>query len=156
MQTDLQNVFTPAAAIENSERFAGRQEQLDGISLALQSEGTQIVIYGNRGVGKSSLARQLSALARGDQTIIDRLALPPHQTPDYLVISLECEDSIIDVKTLVLRLLTEDIALAPWIPFKVEKRVVTGEVSGSVSIKLLGLSGKGSEILHPLTGGVRY
>ena len=75
MHVDLQNVFTPAAAIEDSDRFSGRQEQLDKISMALQSEGTQIVIYGNRGVGKSSLARQLSRLARGDQTVIDRLSL---------------------------------------------------------------------------------
>ena len=116
MQVDLQNVFTPAAAIEDSQRFSGRQEQLEKISLALQSEGTQIVIYGDRGVGKSSLARQLSALARGDQTLIDRLTLKPHKLPDYLVISLECDDSVGDVRSLILRLLTEDTALAPWIP----------------------------------------
>jgi len=145
VQTDLQNVFTPAAAIENFERFAGRQEQLDGISLALQSDGTQIVIYGNRGVGKSSLARQLASLARGDQTIIDRLTLSPHEIPDYLVISLECEDSIVDVKTLILRLLTEDTALAPWLPFRISKRSSTGEVGGAISVKVFSVSGKGSE-----------
>ena len=120
MHVNLQNVFTPAAAIEIP-TVSGRQEQLDKISMALQSEGTQIVIYGNRGVGKSSLARQLSGLARGDQTIIDRLSLKPHRLPDYLVISLECDDSVVDVKSLILRLLTEETALAPWIPFRVEK-----------------------------------
>ncbi|MGK9167233.1 ATP-binding protein [Inquilinus limosus] len=117
MHADIQNVFTPAAAIEDATRFAGRQEQLDGVSMALQSEGTQIVIYGNRGVGKSSLARQLAALARGDMSVFDRLTMKPHQVPDYLVISLECDDSVNDIRALILRLLTEDTALAPWIPF---------------------------------------
>ena len=32
MHVDLQNVFTPAAAIEDSDRFSGRQEQLDKIT----------------------------------------------------------------------------------------------------------------------------
>lgn len=145
MQVDLQNVFTPAAAIEDSERFSGRQEQLDKVSLALQSDGTQIVIYGNRGVGKSSLARQLSALARGDQMLIDRLTLKPHQTPDFLVINIECEDSISDIKTLILRLLTEDSALAPWLPFRVERKTVTGEAKGGLTVKILSLGGSMSE-----------
>ena len=145
MHVDLQNVFTPAAAIEDSDRFSGRQEQLDKISMALQSEGTQIVIYGNRGVGKSSLARQLSRLARGDQTVIDRLSLKPHSLPDYLVIGLECDDTVVDVRALILRLLTEETALAPWIPFRVEKRTVSGEAGGGLSVKLLNLTGKIAE-----------
>jgi len=70
---DIMNVFTPALAIGDPARFAGRQEQLDAVSIALQSEGTQIVIYGNRGVGKSSLARQLAGIAQGDMKITDRL-----------------------------------------------------------------------------------
>ena len=145
MRADIQNVFTPAAAIDDATRFAGRQEQLDRIALALQSEGTQIVIYGNRGVGKSSLARQLAGLARGDMTIVDRLTMKPHVLPDFLVISLECDDSVADIKALILRLLTEDTALAPWMPFRVEKRTAVGEIGGGVNVKLLNLSGKTSE-----------
>jgi Cdc6-like AAA superfamily ATPase len=141
---DIQNVFTPALAIEDAARFAGRQDQLDAVSMALQSEGTQIVIYGNRGVGKSSLARQLAGLARGDITVIDRLTSRPHSTPDFLVVSCECDDSLADVRALILRLLTEDTALAPWIPFRVEKKTVGGEIGGGLNVKIISLSAKGN------------
>ena len=66
MRADIQNAFTPGYAIEDADRFAGRQEQLERVSLTLPSRGAQIVIYGNRGVGKSLLARQLAGLAHGD------------------------------------------------------------------------------------------
>jgi Cdc6-like AAA superfamily ATPase len=142
MPVDIMNVFTPALAIGDPARFAGRQEQLDAVSMALQSEGTQIVIYGNRGVGKSSLARQLAAIAQGDMTVIDRLKLKPSSLPDYLVVSVECDDSITDMRALILRLLTDDDALAPWVPFKVEKITAGGEFGGGLNIKVLNISGK--------------
>lgn len=145
MHADIQNVFTPALAIDSADRFAGRQEQLDRISLALQSDGTQIVIYGNRGVGKSSLARQLEGLARGDTSVIDRLKLPPHKTPDYLVISIECDDTIENVDSLILRILTEDTALAPWIPFRIQKSTTGSEAGGSLNVKVFSASAKLSD-----------
>lgn len=145
MHADIQNVFTPAHAIENADRFAGRQKELDELSTALASRGTQIVIYGNRGVGKSSLARQLGSLARGDQLIIDRLSMKPHELPDWLVINLECDDTIPDVTALVLRLLTEETALAPWIPFRVERTTVSTEAGAGLQVKILNISRKAAE-----------
>ncbi len=40
----------------------------------------------------------------------------------------------------------EDTALAPWLPFKIEKRVVTGEITGGLSVKVLNFGGKSSEV----------
>lgn len=142
MHADIQNVFTPALAIGDPARFAGRQEQLDHVASALFSEGTQIVIFGNRGVGKSSLARQLEGLATGDMSVIDRLRLKPKAIPDYLVVSIECDDRIEDVRALVVRLLTDDTALAPWIPFKVEKKTSGSDASARLNVKVITLGGK--------------
>lgn len=142
MNADIMNVFTPALAIDDASRFAGRQGQLDAVSIALQSDGTQIVIYGNRGVGKSSLARQLTGMAQGDMTVIDRLKFKPSKVPDFLVVSIECDDSVVDVRTLILRLLTDDEALAPWVPFKVEKVTSGTDVGAGLNVKVLNISGK--------------
>ncbi|UIN34877.1 ATP-binding protein [Methylobacterium oryzae] len=139
---DILNVFTPALAIGDPSRFAGRQSQLDAVSIALLSQGTQIVIYGNRGVGKSSLAAQLASLAQGDTGVIDKLTLKPDVAPDFLVVSIECDDSVTDVRALILRLLTDDTALAPWIPYKVEKTTAGSEVGGGLNVKIFSLSGK--------------
>lgn len=142
MKADIRNVFTPALAIGDVARFAGRQSQLEHVADALQSDGTQIVIFGNRGVGKSSLARQLEAMARGDMDVIDRLKMKPHRTPDFLVISIECDDTIVDIRTLILRFLTDDNALASWIPWKVEKKATNGELNGGFDIKVVKFGGK--------------
>lgn len=144
MHADITNVFTPAMAVEDVARFAGRQEQLEKLSLALQSKGTQLVIYGNRGVGKSSLARQLMSLAKGDDAVLDRLVYKPTERPDWLVVHLECDDTLPDIRSLILRLLTDDGALAPWLPFKVEKQTVAGEASAAFNVKILKLGAKGS------------
>lgn len=48
--------FTPSATIKTPERLFGRHKALQQIDRALASQGRQIFIYGDRGVGKSSLA----------------------------------------------------------------------------------------------------
>ncbi len=47
--------FTPAQVIDDPERFAGRQRELQELAEALEIPGGHIMVYGNRGIGKSSL-----------------------------------------------------------------------------------------------------
>ncbi len=49
--------FTPSEEIKTPERLFGRARNLMAIDRALNSPGRQIFIYGDRGVGKTSLAR---------------------------------------------------------------------------------------------------
>ncbi|MCH2487397.1 MAG: ATP-binding protein, partial [Erythrobacter sp.] len=142
MALDLLNVFTPALAIGDPAKFAGRRDQLNAVSIALQSAGTQIVIYGNRGVGKSSLALQLQSLAIGDTEVIDKLDFKPAETPDFLVIRFECDDTVLDVRGLIIRLLTDDDGLGPWIPFKVETIKSSTESGLGLNVKVLNVQGK--------------
>lgn len=139
------NAFTPAKEVQDIERFAGRSDLLDALSSALQSDGSQIILYGQRGIGKSSLSRVLMQLASNDKTARSRLSEAPHVSFDYLPIYIACDDSITSVDKLCLRLLTDENALASWIPFKVEARTSTGEGGGKISIKIIELSGKVSE-----------
>lgn len=53
------NVFRPRAPINTQTLFAGRWEQVTTIADAVCQPGLHIVIYGERGVGKSSLANVL-------------------------------------------------------------------------------------------------
>src|SRR4051794_3259132 len=48
--------LTPSKSIQTPERLFGRAKNLTAIDLALSSPGRQIFIYGDRGVGKTSLA----------------------------------------------------------------------------------------------------
>lgn len=50
-------LFTPSAPIAVAEMFAGRQEQAIKIVDAIGERGRHIVLFGERGVGKSSMAQ---------------------------------------------------------------------------------------------------
>lgn len=52
----IHEVLFPATPIQSEEFLFGRQKEIDRIRRALMAPGRQIFIYGERGVGKSSLA----------------------------------------------------------------------------------------------------
>lgn len=136
------NAFTPAKEVQDIDRFAGRTATLDSLAAALQSDGAQIVLYGQRGIGKSSLSRVLTQIAVNDDAAISRLETAPHSKFDYLPIYVTCDDSVTNVDKLCLRLLTDEQALAPWIPFKVSERTNVQEGGGKLGVKVIELSGK--------------
>ena len=63
-------LFSPGAPIDEDDLFAGRQPQIDQIIEAVLQRGQHAIIYGERGVGKTSLARTFSLrLVRPTKTI---------------------------------------------------------------------------------------
>jgi Cdc6-like AAA superfamily ATPase len=55
----LGSVFTPAAPIDSKKLFSGRTRQLRDVIDAINQRGQHAIIYGERGVGKTSLASVL-------------------------------------------------------------------------------------------------
>jgi Cdc6-like AAA superfamily ATPase len=60
-------VFTPSAPIDNQALFAGRVNQLNRIIGAVSQRGQHAILFGERGVGKTSLANVLLKRLRGFQ-----------------------------------------------------------------------------------------
>lgn len=62
MQLSLQvgRIFSPAAPIREKDVFAGRREQLRMVIDAINQPGQHALVYGERGVGKTSLANVLA------------------------------------------------------------------------------------------------
>lgn len=56
-RAELQKYFTPAQPISNPDHLYGRDAKLKIISRALNSPGKHVFIYGDRGIGKTSLAK---------------------------------------------------------------------------------------------------
>ncbi len=52
----LEQTFTPFAPIELPDFFVGRQREVNSLIRELNAPGRQVAIYGDRGVGKTSLA----------------------------------------------------------------------------------------------------
>ncbi|MBN2130080.1 MAG: hypothetical protein JW741_11315 [Sedimentisphaerales bacterium] len=55
-------VFQPRAPIITPDSFAGRREQLEAMSDSVAQRGLHIVVFGERGVGKTSLANVIGQL----------------------------------------------------------------------------------------------
>lgn len=60
-------IFTPSAPIDNQALFAGRVNQLNRIIGAVSQRGQHAILFGERGVGKTSLANVLLKILRGSQ-----------------------------------------------------------------------------------------
>lgn len=77
MQTDkrklILNAFKPSRSIRNPANFAGREIEILELIDALLTDGSCPVIYGERGLGKSSLAIQVARIALGDQALLESL-----------------------------------------------------------------------------------
>jgi replication-associated recombination protein RarA len=49
-------IYTPSFPIEFQELFSGRSEELRSVVQIISQKGKQLIIYGDRGVGKTSFA----------------------------------------------------------------------------------------------------
>jgi Cdc6-like AAA superfamily ATPase len=72
-QKTLDLLFSPSAPVEQQQLFAGRQTQMDSLLQTINRVGQHAVIFGERGVGKTSLARTMFENLRG--TDIPALAI---------------------------------------------------------------------------------
>jgi Cdc6-like AAA superfamily ATPase len=70
----LLDAFRPGKELDDPTLFAGRPVQVVQLAHALHVDGSCPIIYGERGLGKSSLALQLERIARGDTVLLDAQA----------------------------------------------------------------------------------
>lgn len=78
--TEAARVFTPAAPVSESDLFAGRMTQLRKVIDVIVQPGQHSIVFGERGVGKTSLAKVLSS----------RLVMPNKK---FLVPMVNCESA---------------------------------------------------------------
>jgi len=112
MNSTNRNVIDPeigftSDVIRDSKRFVGRQHLLTKCVSAVNSKNGLIAIYGKRGVGKSSLLRQIQQIALGDYTLIKNSGLNhiiPSRPKKYLTVYYQCDSIIEGAKDLLHRM----------------------------------------------------
>jgi Cdc6-like AAA superfamily ATPase len=62
-------IYTPSYPIEIRELFSGRTEQLRAVIDFLRQKGKHIIVYGDRGVGKTSFANVIKVICEADQQV---------------------------------------------------------------------------------------
>ena len=78
LSVEAGNVFRPSAPIDEKNLFAGRTQQVGRVIDGIFQRGQHVIIYGERGVGKTSLANVLSEFMEG----IGHTIHAPHITCD--------------------------------------------------------------------------
>jgi Cdc6-like AAA superfamily ATPase len=93
--------------IKDPNRFVGRSILIRDSIAALNSSLGLIAIYGRRGVGKSSLTRQVQALANGNYELFRRAGLfhlLPEKPRKYYTVYYQCDSMISNAADLLARL----------------------------------------------------
>ncbi len=74
-EIDIHNVFSPGQEIQEPQRFAGRKRNIEQAIKALARPGASILVYGERGVGKSSFVEMVKLIAQDQVELIHRYRL---------------------------------------------------------------------------------
>lgn len=81
---DVSQAFSPSAPIDKTALFAGRSQQVANVVSAVFQRGQHVIIYGERGVGKTSLANVLfDFLSKAGLKSMESGAINCDATMDY-------------------------------------------------------------------------
>jgi hypothetical protein len=125
------NAFRPNGELENPGTFAGRRDLILDLTDSLQKEGSCPVIYGERGLGKSSLALQAARIALGDTELLVDMRKPERgldSAKTFIPFWVSCTKEIRDKNALLQRIIntaeTHD-SLMPLAETKLQGKVDT-------------------------------
>ncbi|MGH3484335.1 MAG: hypothetical protein ACRDPQ_14005 [Nocardioidaceae bacterium] len=92
-RTVLLNAFRPALELDDPSLFAGRETEVKNLTDALRERGSIPLIYGSRGLGKSSLALQMSHIAEGGVELLSQFGAEDFALPEaehYVPVRVSC------------------------------------------------------------------
>lgn len=99
-----------SAVITDPQRFVGRTDLIENSMRSVNTASSLIAVFGKRGVGKSSLLRQIQLIATGDYEIATRAGLHhliPERSRSYYTVFYTCDSQISNINDLLLRLCTD-------------------------------------------------
>ncbi|WP_161788707.1 nSTAND1 domain-containing NTPase [Burkholderia sp. ABCPW 111] len=137
--TQIENAFQPAKEVSDASRFAGRKNAVSDAYYGLIAEGAHIAIVGNRGIGKTSLSRQVANIATGDNDILEKLGITHDRKLDFLTVYYACGKTTKNTTDLLERLLTSTSCLGDWVYDIPKASTVVSAYSPKFGGKLLGV-----------------
>ena len=140
--------------IKDPKRFVGRTALIQSCINAVNSPNGLITIYGKRGVGKSSLLRQIQQIALGDYLLVQNSGLNhviPKRPRKYLTVYYQCDSIISNATDLLSRLCNDQndedglLRLVPDDGKSIIEFTRSKEVSAGADLKVINWGAKGLE-----------
>lgn len=143
-----------SAVITDPNRFVGRAELIENTMRAVNSSVSLITIFGKRGVGKSSLLRQVQLMATGDYETAQNSGLAhlvPATPRKYYTVFYTCDSHIKNMEELLLRICTDTdpedglLRLVPDKGKELSEFSRSVEATGSLDLKVVKWGAKGQD-----------
>lgn len=126
------NAFTPSSEVDEPARFAGRRQQILALADALQVTKSLPLIYGARGLGKTSIALQIARIALGDVELLEDMRAQDRAIRSdnlFAVFWVSCSDATKNKDDLIQRLINTADGYSSV--EEIRERRLTGEISTS-------------------------
>jgi Cdc6-like AAA superfamily ATPase len=143
-----------SSVIRDPKRFVGRVNLIQSCMNALNAREGLIAVYGKRGVGKSSLLRQIQQMANGNYDIAQKAGLAhliPNHPRRYYTVYYACDSNIASTDDLVRRLCNDTdpedglLRLVPDAGKQLIEFSRSDEASTGMDLKLVQWGAKGSD-----------
>jgi Cdc6-like AAA superfamily ATPase len=153
MAIDPYQGFT-SDVIKDPKRFVGRVDVIKNCIDAINAPLSMIAVFGKRGIGKSSLLRQIQSMANGEYGLpkFSGLAhLIPKRPRKYLTVYYQCDSLIKNINELIERLLNDQdeedglLRLVPNDGKNIVEFTRTKGVKGGVDLKVVNWGVHGTE-----------
>lgn len=137
----LDRVFSPSTPVTSQDFFCGRCSELSFIRSSINEPGRHILIYGDRGVGKSSLANMIvhgtkvKVTCRKDSTFSSlwHEVLQEIQFPGEKLAELSAPVSIFDVASYLKKIRTQEKILIVFDEFDIlNDRAIASEFASAI------------------------
>jgi Cdc6-like AAA superfamily ATPase len=143
-----------SSVIRDPKRFVGRSDLIQSCMNALNATEGVIAVYGKRGVGKSSLVRQVQQMANGNYDIAQKAGLAhliPRSPRRYYTVYYACDSNINNTDELISRLCNDTdpedglLRLVPDSGKELTEFSRSNEASAGLDLKLVKWGVKGAD-----------
>jgi hypothetical protein len=129
---DTHSLFFPSQHITDPKWFAGRKNDIENALTSLCTPGGSMIIFGERGTGKTSFMEMIKLLAAGESHHLlykynFQKKFPPNKLK-YKIASFTCNDGSKTTAKVLQNLITNPNGLKKFIPTKKEYEELTDKV----------------------------
>jgi hypothetical protein len=143
-----------SSVITEPDRFVGRADLIENSMRAINASSSLITVFGKRGVGKSSLLRQIQLMATGDYEVARRSGLGhliAQKPRRYYTVFYTCDSRVSNLENLLLRLCTDtdpEDGLLRLVPDKGKELIEfsrSHEENSAIDVKLVKWGSRGED-----------
>lgn len=143
---NLYATFFPGQQIEDPKWFAGRKFDIEKALKSLCSPGASIVVFGERGVGKSSFVEMVKLIAAGNSHLLYKHNFQKLFPPDrfkFKIISVECDAESNTSAKVLQRLITSPLGIKSIISSRIDR--IESTIKDKYTLDLLKIFAMGTE-----------